>query len=567
MKKIYDLSADYIGGYIGSIAIKRKMKRYWGTEFIGGVEVFRARRYMYPSHLIDDNLAKLLKLLKSYESTVNVDMPGIDNAWLFLNYNKLSQTSQDYYTKEWIADMLENSMVYDQWYTFYLNFTTRRYGDGWTSSPTLIESRFKDLSNIAIYNDVIANYATIYDTHFMQGRSNELLNMEELSKFLLFNDQVSDFTIEPIRITKVPVLKTTTDNEVGTTYSYIENTISIEYRAKRVSQIDENTTLVNKIYTTALQKDINQIMAESQADNDGMYSPPAPPPPPGLEVMFYNGQLRVDYYDSLKAKDAIKLFPTILDQGVQKKKVKWYKKLLVIIIVVVVCILFPPAAGLGAAELVAYYATVVALTLTVVAVYAAKNGEYGLSEWSAKGGQIAGTVALVAGIYVMIENMSKEMAARELAKKETARQAGTTYVQQSLGEQLIDQMFSSVKDMGYSGYAKIAGYANQIANYMYANEMKDIKSESEELSKKQRELEQKYLSEDDQVYILGLLSFQSYNQTFKPLAARDEKYYNMYEGAYDKTKFTLLKSGPFAPVGVFNPSYAEETSLAMRKRS
>lgn len=568
MKKITSAADELIGGYLVTVARKRKYKRYWGTETINGIEVFRPRRYIYPFSLVDDNLAKFLKLLKAYEDIKSADMKGVENAWFFLNYNKLSQTSQDYYTKEWIADMLENSMVYDTWYTFYLNFTTRRYGDGWTSSPTLIESRFKDLSNVAIYNDVITNYATIYDTHLMQGRSNELLNMEELSKFLLFNDQVSDFTIEPVRITKAPVLKTTTDNEVGTTYSYIENTISIEYRAKRVSQIDENTTLVNKIYTTALQKDINQIMAESQADNDGMYSPPPPPPPPGFEVMFYNGQLRVDYYDSLKSKDAAALLNTLLDTGIQKKKVKWYKKLLVLIIVFIVVWFLGPQIG---------YMLAAALAFTVCSIYAAKNGDYALAEWSGGMAQISFKIAAILSVY---DIASKGFAAAsssygeaafdkawEEGMKEYAKEEGKEYATKSVYSYMAENILSSAADIGYSGITKFIQYTAMAYDHIAKSKMKDIQTESADVAKKSEDLAQAQSIANLDEYLMTLTPFQIMDKKNKVLDSLDASYYNKYDGQYDGTKFIIMKLGPFAPVGVFNPSYAEQTSLAMRKRS
>ena len=572
MKKITDPASSFIGEYINAVSRKRKQIRYWGTESINGVEVFKARRYIYPKGLIDDNMTKLLKMLGAYEDVIKADMKGVENAWFFLNYNKLSQTSKDHYTKVWIADMLENSMVYDQWYTFYLNFTTRRYGDGWTNSPTIIDSRFKDLSNIAIYNDVIANYATIYDTHFMQGRSNELLNMEELSKFLLFNDQVSDFTIEPVRITKAPVLKTTTDNEVGTTYSYIENTISIEYRAKRVSQIDENTTLVNKIYTTALQKDINQIMAESQADNDGMYSPPPPPPPPGFEVMFYNGQLRVDYYDSLKSKDSLALLQTLIDQGIQKKKVKWYKKLLIIIIVIIL-IIYMGEAGYKLATIL----FTVGAFLTIVSIYAAKNGDYALAEWAGGMAQISFKLAALVGIYNVIANGIQAATASygeaafdkawEEGMKAYAKEEGKEYATKSVYSYMVENILSSAADIGYSGITKFVQYAAMAYDHIAKTQMKKIQTESEEVAKKSEELTQAQTIANLDEYLMTLTPFQIMDKKNKVLDSLDASYYNKYDGQYDGTKFIIMKLGPFAPVGVFNPSYAEQTSLAMRKRS
>ncbi len=39
-------------------------------------------------------------MLNAYEDVIKADMKGVDNALVFLNYNKLSQTSQDYYTKD-----------------------------------------------------------------------------------------------------------------------------------------------------------------------------------------------------------------------------------------------------------------------------------------------------------------------------------------------------------------------------------------------------------------------------------------------------------------------------------
>jgi hypothetical protein len=182
-------------------------------------------------------------------------------------------------------------------------------------------------------------------------------------------------------------------------------------------------------------------------------------------------------------------------------------------------------------------------------------------------GEIAGMVAMIAGIYAAIENISREIAARELAKREAAKEAGKAYIQQSLTEQLFDYTVSSIKDMGFSGYTKITGYVNQVCNFIYENQMKDIETTSGKLAEEQRELEQSQLLSDDQGYILSRLAFMSYNMTFKSLVAMNEKYYNTFEGIYDRAGLTIIKAGPFKPIGVFNPSYAEQTSLEMRKRS
>jgi len=574
MKRITDVSAQFIGGYIGNVAIKRKVLRYWGTDVIDGIEVFKARKHIYPKNLIDDNIKKLLKVFGSYDHIMKQEMLGITDAWIFLNYNKLGQTSQDYYTKEWIADMLENSMVYDQWYTFYLNFTTRSYGDGWNNNPTLVDSRFKDLSNIEIYNDVRANYTTIYDNHLMQGRSTELLNMEELSKFLLFNDVASDFIIEPIIVSKIPILKTTDDHELGTTYSYIENSISIKYRAKRISQIDENTTLVNKIYTTALQKDIDQIIAESQTYNDDNYNPPPPPPPPGFEVMFYNGQLRVDYYNSLKAKDAVTLLMLLVDSGYNKKKVKWYVKLIIIIIVVIVVYLTKnPKLGYQVGTVL----LAIAITFTVISIIAKESGDYALAEWAGGMAQIAFKLYFLWNIFTIVNNgIQAAMAsyedalfeqAWEAGMQEYAKKEGEKYITKSVYSYMFENILESAADIGYSGLTKFTQYTAMVYDHIAKTQLKKIQSESKETAKKSEELAIAQTIANLDEFTMTLNPFQIMDKKNKVIDSIEALYYAKYDGQYDNTRFIFMKLGPFKPIGVFNPSYAEQTSLEMRKRS
>ena len=63
----------------------RRLRRYWGTTTINGVEVFVERNYFYPS--MSEQFTKFAKFTGIYKD-LTAEQEGIRDAWLYLNPSK-----------------------------------------------------------------------------------------------------------------------------------------------------------------------------------------------------------------------------------------------------------------------------------------------------------------------------------------------------------------------------------------------------------------------------------------------------------------------------------------------
>ena len=121
MLKIIDATNFKLASLLGEAGWSRRFAKYWGNNGT----VFNKRVYIYPKHHVtgNANTTKLLKMMGSYNDVMAMDPKGVESMWLYLNPEKLTASSEDYFTSYFIAQLIENNMVVDQWYNFTLNYT------------------------------------------------------------------------------------------------------------------------------------------------------------------------------------------------------------------------------------------------------------------------------------------------------------------------------------------------------------------------------------------------------------------------------------------------------------
>lgn len=94
-----DLGAMMQSSFITAMGGVRKMKRLWGTETLGGVEVLPQRQYYHPASArqgydgttpTPKEFEKLMRFMGVYDDVTTGSMNGVDSAWLYFNKNKLN---------------------------------------------------------------------------------------------------------------------------------------------------------------------------------------------------------------------------------------------------------------------------------------------------------------------------------------------------------------------------------------------------------------------------------------------------------------------------------------------
>ena len=497
MLKIVTLENQLLPDYLYRLGYSRKLKKYWGTYYLDGVEVFNDRAVFYPS--MSDHTKKLLKLLNTYDEIVSANHKGVSSMWLYLNPEKLQTSTHDILTKELLSNIIEETFAIDVETNIAISYTVRSYYlDSMGSlskknTSNSIADAIKNLNGQELIDYSLNNYSNIIALQGTQSFG-PYLGSDILIKYIPCGVSDNDFSFKIDSVIKIPVTKSErgySEDNGFYTLNYLEEVVTLTGTAKRISQIDENSAIVTAIFNSIKSSEAATLL--NYVSNDNAFSFVK------AEVtddIFYRNRLRVSAYELLDTKAAITLFTGCLDQGYSLKKKKWWEDLIVIIIVVVAIIMAPETNGASLA-----YA---AMALQVVAYIAAQNGYYSLAKTASKVGQILSIIAI---IYMGINFAN----ASKIAAEEAERQAvitATASAMADLGEVMTSELYNEIitkmvvevtSDQIFSQMVNLVtnsltGSANAIMNTtikainMYTkNEIQDVNAKIEEL--KQQELE------------------------------------------------------------------------------
>lgn len=560
MLKIIDATNFKLASLLGEAGWSRRFAKYWGNNGT----VFNKRVYIYPKHHVtgNANTTKLLKMMGSYNDVMAMDPKGVESMWLYLNPEKLTASSEDYFTSYFIAQLIENNMVVDQWYNFTLNYT-------------LEDKALLTMNGIDLYNYTKTNWNTIHSTLYSTSNTREMVRLSELSKFFFYEQNEQDFVMEYVNAKKTvsTVFKSNpydSDNIIAYNRKVLQATVAVDFRVKRVSEIGEDSNIVSKIISTSNALEKSMILQNSQMNFNPDDITWSWFEPLVTDEIWLNSQLRVETWNNLKFKDRSKLISFVIDQDYQEEDTDWWEDVLVIVIVIVVVVLTGPENGVWTAEALAYTASVVALSMMVVSAVAANSGHYALARFAGNIGQVAGFIAMAAGLVNMTNQLSTAMktAATEAAKNESlkfiaqhgietatteaAKAAWTTELASLGSSDMLGVIIENALSTGTDGFMNMANKGLSIVNKLYEmyskNELEDIKVESESLDKQMNEFYQEDALEDNnmgnmlyQVALNPLTTISTYQNILNTKI--DNLYYT--EADYQGDRFNVMVSGPY----------------------
>lgn len=422
-----DLGTVVQGDFIMSAGFNRKIRNYWGTTVLDGVEVINNRLYYYRkdnANIVEEN-KKGLRHLGVYNDVKNsADPEGVDYAWLSMNKSK-AESQNESIDKNFVAENLNKL-----WQT---NGDSRTTDDIKLTTTVVIQElsvkNLLDFSNdIPTLVDVAVNsYESLWNDYKVTQEGlgiiengvvyNEDLKVNLPSKELLSVDDPWLSAISRYALKDNGVPCTIKNAEVGlTTYNgHVSNTLVLTLEIPYI-EVDETTPIVEEIYSDLTKKVkfitdilgssrvrlpslinpyITQQEAKSDFDLDGItYSDDGKEIPPrlyttwneyiGPDPIFENiwHKSGKHYYIKKAAIDKPsdfglthqqlkKYLSSIMDTGYKKKSVPVWKKIVAVIIFVVAVVIAFVSYGAGSEFsswlIAAAYALVVgSLVLTVL---------------------------------------------------------------------------------------------------------------------------------------------------------------------------------------------------------
>ena len=436
MKSYIDLFETLKGEFIASLKYKNRFKKYWGTEFIDGIEVLKKQFTVYPN-TGSDRVQKLLKLLGSRSSINSANFEGIESYYFFLNPSK-SDTMDDENIDQALAAKINNYVGVDGKVESYLVFTIEK-------DPNY----FKGFTNQQIINYITNDYDTNYN--LLSGlASGKKISDETIGGYLLFdNGQHFNTTITNATVSAYKTF-TRVESESGSV-KYISKfitQIAIEIKAIQTSYVTSTSNIVIQMKNE--QKELNRTglqmfleSTENEIIQDGEQYSFRKVRAEKTDYIWYKGQFRVSFLEDklFKNRDKLKILLSSVDTGYVKKKVKWYKKALgfILIVIAVVIAVFSVGTSAPLSTMLAAIGTAVGVsTMVMVGIqsYLAKHGDPNAAGYMGRWIKIGGIISIVAGISAVITNISRQAAIE--AAKETIIKTGVSEATASSSVALMD---------------------------------------------------------------------------------------------------------------------------------
>ena len=457
MKSYIDLFETFKGELIGSLKYKNRFKRYWGTEFIDGVEVLKKQFTVYPN-TGSDNVQRILKLLGARSSINSANFEGIESYYFFLNPSKSDTMSQENIDQA-LAAKINNYVGIDGKVESYLVFTLEQ-------DPNY----FKGFTQQQIIDYITSDYDTNYN--LLTGlASGEKISDETIGGYLLFdNGQHFNTTINKANVSAYKTF-IRVEKESGSV-NYIPRfitQISLEISAIQKSTVLSTSNIV--VHMIDEQKELNRTglqmfleSTENEIIQDGQQYSFRKVRRGKTDYIWYKGQFRVSFLEDklFKTKDKLKILLSSVDTGYVKKKVKWYKKALgfVLIVVAVVIAVFTVGAGAPLSTMLVAIGTAVGIsTLVMVGIqtYWAKHGDPNAAGYMGRWVKIGGIISAAAGIAAVVTNIGRQ-AAVEAAKQAMIEQGATSVAAESATSLMTSSAIESFNasagvTLGASNYA------------------------------------------------------------------------------------------------------------------
>ena len=534
MKEYIDFYATLQGELFAKRKLAAKLKKYWGTTKVNGVEVYNKKFVIWPgTHT--ERVRKVLKIFDIPVSQINEQSKeGITSLYLKFDENKMDSSSL---SREALATMIEAEIPFDEWGEFTLSYSDQANPEqfnGWTKEQIFeyVDNNYKS----AIYQSV-----GLSTTGKIEGID------DYIGAYVLLDDGV-DFLVEMLdaSVVAIPVKPAHDPEEPDFNSRWEKPTtfisgINVKIRYKRTGYLNDDSPVVKELANDITYNSYNgrynrgvSVISFFKRRSSGK-----------TNILWYNGHIRLSTAKELKKHDYAKLIYGSVALDYTKKKVSGWKKLLgpLIIIVAIVITVFTWGAA-SPLVTIATAATLTTVALTVAQMILAKSGDFAGAEYMGRWIKITQIVSLVAGIAALVQNLARAAASQAVSQGAgTAVSSGAvstigtvtvegTVVQlseitfQNVVDGAISMVTDSVSSMTWfdklSSAAKVAG---KLMDIREKNKIKELTSMSEEVKAQQSEIMDLY----DKNLHMGLEDIRMYTRPLTQDNAQFEVDY-LYEG-------------------------------------
>lgn len=528
MKPRADFYETFKGEMIASKKMKNRLIKYWGTEIIDGVEVFKKTFDTYPNST-SKGITMITNLFGMTRQIQNGNFDGVDRYYLKFNPEKQKKVSE--YAKDIITNKINTYMAVGETKTVDLNIYD-------PSDP----AKFVDFTTKEILDYVKDDYETLLDSNYIESRGNTILE-NTLGIYVLLDDgthfkvTATDGKVRPVANTK-----TVGTGDYAKTVKFYTSSISLSLTYTMLSHVTDSSAIVEKIHIENEQLRASKIKlllesASNKSEEDLLQESDIPV----TNALWYKDQLRVELTDAytFDSKEFADIVASTLDTGYVKKKPKGWKKLITPILLIIAVVLAAITAGQSLTAF-AFYMGVSSVVLAGIQYALAESGDTVTASYMGRAVQISGIISTVAGIGAMIANMGKEIARQGLVQAAqtaavgavtTASTVVTTAVQQ-VGTQLVQvATTTTVRELSITKIASLAvKVVLKIIEQREKMKAKDLEAQISEVRSESEALATELSEMEDKTLHIGVEDIKWYTS---PLTVENSQYKvdYQYEGA------------------------------------
>lgn len=471
MKNVFPNITDTLTAkFIGELANVRKLKRYWGTEMFNGVEIFKKRKTYYPS--MDESTKKFAKYIGAYKD-LTAKQEGIREAWLKLDINAADDTVVAELT-ETLKDNLNKALT-------KMESSTVKVTIG--AKPSSSIKGFALKPNYMPHNEtnpsvLVDRFKSTFTSHWLDGFSittdSEDPYLSAIVMCALRSDPSAVEIKKVLRTTELVRHPNAVNGNIDKMYTEKAYSASVDILIENINSNDTIVAMLQQVFTedfitskviTSEIRNVAQELGYTRAnyihsdhwiyevtrrrsvDDNGRVTPE--------QREYY---LKADFFEttSLKRKDAIKYFMSVVGSDYKKKKKKWYETLLVVVIIVAAFFVAGPAGAAAAAGITstavaaaAYLSAVLVMASLYISLTTYAFSKMGMINVTAALGQflraidpltrVASVILVVTAVYAS----AKEAFAKTAA--EAVKEATTEAAKQGATRSALDAVIEFVK--------------------------------------------------------------------------------------------------------------------------
>jgi hypothetical protein len=489
-----DLSEALRDDLIGNLKTVRGLLRLWGTETVGGVEVFTRRQYYHKESDRSDNFKKLFKFLGSYEDVNEGTYEGVRNAWLYFNKNKGSELGINY--QDYVANNLNkmwwnpNDGVIPENLTLTTSIVIQSYSPNDLSRDRIYEIINTGMTKTQAIASIKANYDELWDLGLITQEGVGVINKGSIQD-PVYKISVPDEddlspddpwlnTIARHALKRQGIPCTIKDLAIGTIQRRTEDTynaffstfvIDIEIPYKEFFNTDQIVIdIAGTLESTSRSVDVNSYntnvklrgMSSSDIENDldlvtrdyDLWENQITISDSVADVLWYEhlgtwylraAPFRNPKEYGFKFSQLNDYILGLIDSDYKKKKVPFYKKAIAVILVVIAIVIIIISAGKAvklATKLLIVATGILTLSLVLTLLTLAFS-VLGMNEWASAFMSVSKAIEPL----VMIATIVAIVAAPIVAAQKAAEKAGEAYIKKSVYEIVVDFLKSQTVDI------------------------------------------------------------------------------------------------------------------------